>query len=104
VNILDENVPLEQRDLLRAWGIHCCYWITTSVPRVWSGANRRQRAYSGRRRQPVIPRTDLAKPECLLRKLTIPPLSPAGRADGPPVMSRNVERINRGNLAFARFV
>jgi hypothetical protein len=23
VNILDENVPLEQRDLLRAWGIRC---------------------------------------------------------------------------------
>ena len=23
MNILDENVPLEQRDLLRAWGIHC---------------------------------------------------------------------------------
>jgi hypothetical protein len=23
VNILDENVPLDQRDLLRAWGVHC---------------------------------------------------------------------------------
>jgi len=23
VNILDENVPLEQRDLLRAWGVRC---------------------------------------------------------------------------------
>jgi len=23
VNVLDENVPLEQRDLLRAWGIPC---------------------------------------------------------------------------------
>ena len=23
MNILDENVPLEQRDLLRAWGVRC---------------------------------------------------------------------------------
>ena len=23
MNILDENVPLEQRHLLRAWGVHC---------------------------------------------------------------------------------
>lgn len=23
MNVLDENIPLEQRDLLRAWGIHC---------------------------------------------------------------------------------
>jgi hypothetical protein len=23
VNVLDENVPLEQRDLLRAWGVPC---------------------------------------------------------------------------------
>jgi hypothetical protein len=23
VNLLDENIPLDQRDLLRAWGIHC---------------------------------------------------------------------------------
>jgi hypothetical protein len=23
VNLLDENIPLEQRDLLRAWGIRC---------------------------------------------------------------------------------
>ncbi len=23
MNLLDENIPLEQRDLLRAWGVHC---------------------------------------------------------------------------------
>jgi len=23
VNVLDENIPMDQRDLLRAWGIHC---------------------------------------------------------------------------------
>jgi len=23
VNLLDENIPLDQRDLLRGWGIHC---------------------------------------------------------------------------------
>jgi hypothetical protein len=23
VNLLDENIPLDQRDLLRAWGIRC---------------------------------------------------------------------------------
>ena len=23
MNLLDENIPLDQRDLLRAWGIHC---------------------------------------------------------------------------------
>jgi len=23
VNLLDENLPLDQRDLLRTWGIHC---------------------------------------------------------------------------------
>lgn len=23
MNLLDENIPTEQRDLLRAWGVHC---------------------------------------------------------------------------------
>lgn len=23
MNLLDENIPLDQRDILRAWGIHC---------------------------------------------------------------------------------
>jgi hypothetical protein len=23
VNLLDENIPLDQRDVLRAWGVHC---------------------------------------------------------------------------------
>lgn len=23
MNVLDENIPLDQRDLLRTWGIHC---------------------------------------------------------------------------------
>ncbi|MBI2925146.1 MAG: hypothetical protein HYY24_05505 [Verrucomicrobia bacterium] len=23
MNLLDENIPLDQRDLLRSWGIHC---------------------------------------------------------------------------------
>jgi hypothetical protein len=23
VNVLDENIPLDQRDLLRTWGVHC---------------------------------------------------------------------------------
>jgi len=49
VIILDEHVPLEQRDLLQAWGIHCCYWITTSVPRGCFGANRRQRVSSAKK-------------------------------------------------------
>ena len=23
MNVLDENIPLDQRDLLRTWGVHC---------------------------------------------------------------------------------
>ena len=82
LNILDENVPLEQRDLLRAWGIHCCYWITTSVPRVCSGANRRHRASSAQRRQPAIPLHNPGKAGALAEEAghsAVQPGGPGGR-------------------------
>jgi hypothetical protein len=47
----------------------------------------------------TYPPTNPAKLECWLRKLTIPPLSPAGRAGRPSVMPRSLESTQRRNGA-----